>query len=491
MNVLFIYSLQEIQSMRKPLRSQELIQLGISSISAVLKEHKHATKVVVLSRENSNANNLMIVQNAMEAFRPQLLCFSAVSSEYPFIASIASQIKNRHPKLYSLIGGVHASLKPDEVIKDSFDALCIGEGEYPTLELIQSLERNEIPACIESLWLKHEHGIEKNRIRPYIENLDSLPFLDRALWQEWIEERQDSQHSILLGRGCPFECSYCSNHALKKIAPGQYVRLRSVDNITKELRKIAEDFPHNRNAYLEIETFYVNKEWAIELCKQLAALNASLNEPFRFGVNLRITPNTDYDELFRECRKSNFRFINIGLESGSEKIRKDVLRRIYSNNDVIKTVTTARRHNLQVAFYNIIGLPGETFEDFQETKRINRTCQPDWMMTSIFFPYPGTDLYELSKQKGYFQGSLDTQMERSKAVLSLPHFPGKQIQKAYEWFYFDVYKGHKPLQVLLLRVFTLKLRKFPKLFGIYRAISRSGASKKLKSFLEQKGLWKQ
>lgn len=490
MNVLFIYSLQEIQSTKKPLRSQELIQLGISSISAVLKEHNHATKVVVLSRENSNANNQMILQNAIESFKPRLLCFSAVSSEYPFISTIAGRLKKYHPNLYSLIGGVHASLNPSEAIKDSFDALCIGEGEYPTLELIQSLEQGKTPACIENLWFKHEHGIEKNRIRPSIEHLDKLPFLDRTMWQEWIDEREDSQHAVLLGRGCPFECSYCSNHALKKIAPGSYVRLRSVDNIIKELQQIAKDFPHNRNAYLEIETFYVNKEWAIDLCRHLASLNSSLKEPFRFGVNLRITPNTDYDELFRECQKSNFRFINIGLESGSEEIRKNVLRRIYSNNDVTKTVASARKHSLQVAFYNIIGLPEETYEDFQETKRINRACQPDWMMTSIFFPYPGTDLYELCKKKGYLNGKLDTQMERSRAILNLPQFPKKQVQKAYEWFYFDVYKGYKSLPVLLLRVLTLKLRKFPKLLNIYLAISRSAASKKLKSFLKKRGLWK-
>lgn len=490
MNVLFIYSLQEIQSLKKPLRSQELIQLGISYISAILKQKKHKTKVVVLSRENGDTNNKQMLHSSIDAFKPQLLCFTAVSSEYPFIASIARYLKKQYPKLYFLIGGVHASLNPVDVLKDSFDALCIGEGEYPTLELVNSLEQYRIPSQIENLWFKRNSVIEKNRIRPYIEDLDNVPFLDRTMWQEWIEEREYSQHSVLLGRGCPFECSYCSNHALKKIAEGRYVRLRTVENIIKEIEQIATAFPENRNVYLEIETFFIDKKWSLELCKQLAVLNESLSKPLRFGMNLRIMPNTDYDELFKESQKSNVRFINIGLESGSEKIRKNILRRIYSNDDVIKTVKTARKYNLKVAFYNIIGLPEEAYEDFQETKRVNRMCLPDWIMTSIFFPYPGTDLYELCKSRGYFKGELDTQMERSKAVLDLPLFPKKQVQKAYEWFYFDVYNGYKPLPILFLRVFTLKLRKFPRLFSFYLTISRCALCRKLISFLKKKNFWR-
>jgi radical SAM superfamily enzyme YgiQ (UPF0313 family) len=294
----------------------------------------------------------------------------------------------------------------------------------------------------------------------------------------------------LLGRGCPFECSYCCNHALKKKASGNYIRLRSTDNIINEIKDLAKKYPENKNIYLEIETVNINRDWAIELCSKLFDLNKTLDEPLRFGINLRITPHENYEHIFSAFQKSNFKFINIGLESGSERIRRDILRRNYSNSDVINAVKSGRRHNLQIAFYNIIGIPGETIRDHQETIRMNRLCQPDWIMATIFFPYPGTDLYALCRSKGYMKGTIDTEMERCRAVLDIPDFSKKQIQSAYEWFYYNVYKNHKPLHVLIVRTFVAKLRRWPRFFRIYLLIARQDMYRKLKSFLKDKSIFK-
>lgn len=102
-------------------------------------------------------------------------------------------------------------------------------------------------------------------------------------------------------------------------------------------------------------------------------------------------------------RKANFRFVNIGVESGSERVRREILRRNYSNNDVINFVKLARKHDLQVAFFNLIGIPGETLADFKETIEINRKCKPEWVLPSIFFPYPGSDLYFSCKKQGLLE----------------------------------------------------------------------------------------
>jgi radical SAM superfamily enzyme YgiQ (UPF0313 family) len=486
MNILFVYSLYEINSISKPLRSQEQIHFGISYISALLKQDGHRTKLIVLSRTNGENNNNNIINESVRTFKPRIVCFTSVSSEYGFVAGLANYIKSNYNDIYLIIGGVHATLNPEAVIKDSFDAVCIGEGEYPMLELVNEIEAGNLPMKIQNFWFKNKDIVNKNGCRPFIQNLDDLPFLDRDIWQEWIDERYDSQHAIILGRGCPFDCSYCSNHAVRKTASGSYVRLRNIDSIIEELKIIYDTFPNNRNIYLEIETFFINKKWSLELCGKLKDLNKTLPMPLNFGVNLRVTPNTDYGELFAACKESNFRFINIGLESGSERVRRDVLMRNYSNQDIINTVKAARCNSLKVAFYNLIGLPEETLEDYNETLEINRICQPDWIMTSIFFPYPGTDLYNLCKTKGYLNVAVDTEMERSKSILNLPGFTKKQIQKAYEWFYFDVYKGKKPMLFLFLRVFVMKIRKWPKIFQIYLKASRSEAYSSFKSSFKKR-----
>jgi len=472
MNILFIYSLNVVGSSNKPLESPEQIQFGISYISSFLKKYGHQTKLIVLSRI-SPKNNRNILDECLKKFSPKLICFTAVSTEYPFIASIAKYIKRKWPDIYLLVGGPHVSLSQKGVLSDDFDALCLGEGENPVLELVSRLERGVLPSGIPNLWIKHSSEVEKNSTRPFLQDLNSLPFPDREMWQEWIEERPGSRYAVLAGRGCPFQCSYCSNHILKKLAPGSYVRFRSPENIIAEIKDITVRFPiKKREIYLEVESFGVNKEWAIDLCSKLEHFNKTLIQPFSFGANLRLTLNADLKRFFAALKKANFRFINIGLESGSERVRREILRRNYSNKDVINAVTMARKHGLKVAFFNMVGLPGETIADFKETVEINRMCLPDWHLTSIFFPYPGTDAYSLCEKQGLLRESSGPEMERMKATLDLPGFSKKQIQKSYIWFDYYVYKGRKPMYKILGRVVRAYLTSKPYLAILWKRLLR-------------------
>ncbi len=471
MNVLFVFSLNDIQSPRKPLRSPEQIQLGISYISSFLKKHGHHTRLIVLSSILGEKNQ-DIINEYFGKFQPKLVCFTAVATEYRFMADVAKYIKSRHPDVYLLIGGPHASLNPQEALLDDFDAVCIGEGEDATLELVSQLEQGMTPSAIPNLWIKHGSEIEKNPTRPFLQDLDRLPFPDREMWQAWIGDNPGARHQILLGRGCPFQCTYCSNHALKKLASGTYVRFRSPDNILEELEEFVARFPTEKDIFLQIETIGINQEWAMALCSRLEQFNATLSQPLSFSASIRITPNADLESLFAALERSNLKFIHIGLESGSERVRREILKRHYSNQDVINAVKLARKYGLKIGFFNMIGLPGETVADFEETVKMNRICLPDWHFTYIFFPYPGTDLYSLCQEQGLLQEPLDTEMERSKAVLDLPGFPKKQIQKSYVWFDYYVYKGRKPIYKILARVLVSKFRSSYHLNYFYRRLTR-------------------
>jgi len=353
----------------------------------MLKKHGHRTRLAVLSSPYGK-KNYPLIDKVIASFKPRLVCFTAVSSEYKFILGIADYLKYRYPDIYTLIGGVHVTLNIDEVQQDNFDAFCIGEGECPTLELVTQLEKNAKPTKIGNLLIKDGPNIERNAVCPFLYDLDDLPFPDREMWQEWIKEDLGTRHAVLLGRGCPFDCTYCSNHALREIASGNYVRLRRPEKIIEEINEIAIKYPKQNEIYLEVETFSVNRKWAIQLCTELRELNKSLPNHLSYGVNIRVTPNPDLSDLFEACKRSNFRFINIGLESGSERVRKEILKRNYSNKDIISVVNAARKVGLKVAFYNMIGVPGETKADFEETVKLNRICLPDWHMTGIFFHIP-------------------------------------------------------------------------------------------------------
>ena len=454
MNILFIHSLQDIRPSTKPLWSLDQMQFGISYISSFLRKHGHYTKLVVLSRKWGWKK---IIDEHLKRFPPELICLTAVYSEYAFIGNIAKYIKRYYPDIYLLIGGCHVSLNPEEILLDDFDALCIGEGEYPTLELVSKLEKGLPPSGIPNLWIKHNGGIKKNSTRPFLQNLDSLPFPDREMWLEWVKERPGARVSILLSRGCPFECTYCCNHVLKNIASGCYVRLRSPGNIMEEIKDIVAKFPANKEIYLETESFGMNKEWGIELCCALERFNRTLDTPLSYGANLRVTPNADLKSLFAACKRSNFKYINIGLESGNEVVRREILNRNYSNQDIFSTTRLAREYGLKVVFFNMIGIPGETVADFKKTVEMNRICLPDMHYNSIFFPYPGTKLYLLCKDKGLLKKNLDVETERYKAILDLPGFSRKQIKRSYIWFDYYVYQGFRPIYKILLKVLDAKL----------------------------------
>lgn len=445
MNVLFIYSVRETvhrdQPADKAIPAWEYIQSGISYISAVLKENGHRTDLFVLCARSKMEK----LKECIDSFGPGLICFTSVFSEYEYISETASFIKSCYPDKYLLLGGVHASLNPEEAMKGDFDAVCIGEGEYAVLELACKLEKKEKVSVIKNLWVKTDGGIERNPTNDFIGDLDSLPFADRDMWEKWVCV-PDSQPSVLLGRGCPFQCTYCCNHALRQLAGGSYVRFRSPENIVEEIKQIVEKNAAVRSIYLEVETVGVKMGFALDLCSKLEQFNGQRQEALSFGVNLRITPGKDFSELFAAMKRANFSYIKIGLESGSERIRKEVLRRNYSNSDYYRAVEQAKGYGFEVFVYVMIGLPGERLLDFKETVECVRRSQPKQPAYSIFFPYPGTHLYDYCQEHNLLPRKINKSRERRRAVLDLDGFSRGQIQRQFDLFYYNVYKGHRSLR---------------------------------------------
>jgi radical SAM superfamily enzyme YgiQ (UPF0313 family) len=445
------------------------MQFGISYISSVLKLNGHDVNLLVLSKVFGNRNKRN-ADDYIRSFKPDVICFTAVAGEYGFISRIADYIKTGYPNIYLVIGGAHVSLNPDGIFPASYNALCIGEGEYPVLELVKQLSAGKRPQRIRNMWFNDNGMIEKNKTRPFLDGIDSIPFPDRDMWKKWVETGADAAYPVLLGRGCPFQCTYCSNRSLSNLAKGAYVRLRSPENIVQEIKDIKLKYCAER-FYLEVETIGANIRWALDLCKKLEELNSSLSNPVSFGTNLRITQGCDLEELFIAFKKSNFNFVRIGIESGSEKVRKHILGRNYSNQDIVNTVLLARRHGIKICFYNLLGVPGETFSDFLETVQINRRCQPDSVFAHIFTPYPGTVLHDICKRDGLLKRAVNVEIERCQSVLDLKDFPRKKIQKSFVWFDYYVYKGHRPMHEILAKVFVSKCRSSKLLYYFYRRVS--------------------
>lgn len=443
LRVLLFHSVGESSGTSRPLGVQQQLQFGLSYISSVLKQHGHETDLLVVSSDPGDGNAAAI-RMRLESFRPDVVGFHAVATEYPYVQSVARFIRSVSPGCFLLVGGPHAIMCPEEAVAGPFDAVCIGEGEVPALALVTQLAEGRVPTRIAGLWIRSGERIERNPPRPFLEDLDGLPYPDRAMWLEYFDFPV-SRPSLLLGRGCPFDCSYCSNHAIRKSAPGRYVRTRSPASIAAEVADLRATylFPEQAEIFLEVESFSIDVEWAIEVCRRLRELRVEPGPALRYGVNLRVVPNMDIDPLFSAMAEANFRHVNIGLESGSARVRREVLRRHYLNDDVISAVEAARRHGLEANLFNMIGLPGETRADHLETVKVNRRCQPDHNMTYVFFPHPGTDLYRRCQDLGPPVDRLDTRRERMHPVMDLPGFSASQIRRALWLFNYRVYRGRR------------------------------------------------
>ena len=467
MNVLFIYSVKDSSNPLKPVKDQQALHFGISYISSFLQAHHHQTRLFVVT----NNTDLQQLDETIAAFAPALVCFTSVASEYHSVRRIAEYLKARYPQLYLLAGGTHVSLNPETSLRDAFDAICIGEGEQPTLDLVNQLSSGQQVTGIQNLWIKHSHGIEKNPTREFLPDLDQLPFPDRTMWQPWIEKPWRTKQILLLGRGCPFQCTYCCNHALLKIAPGKYVRFRSPENVVRELQTLVDMFPETDEVYFEVETIGANLPFAMALSAQLREFNATRPRPLSFGVNLRITPGKDYHELFEAFRSANFTYIKVGVESGSPHVRREILHRHYSNEDLIQALHLAKEYGLRVYITVMVGLPGETLRDFQESIQCVKTIQPYRTDLAIFYPYPGTQLHKRCEELGVLTPSEPTGKERAIARMNLPGFSKWQIQKQYDWFSYHVRQQKRPSFSLLKPVILRRLSSYY-LFFFAKAVER-------------------
>ncbi len=447
-----------------------------------LKKAGHTVRIQVCTPyRNSLARIKEIIQND----KPQLLCLTAVTSQYPLIRKIATCVKDINPELCIIIGGHHATLNPDSTIQEPyFDAICIGEGEESIVAYVDQLVSGNQPTGINNLWIKNRHtgAIEKNLKAEFIQDLNGLPFIDRSLWDDFIVDK-NRMHSVLVGRGCPNKCAYCSNHVLRRTGTGKYVRYRSPENVVEELAAICDRYDIS-SVHLEAETLSINLEYTYKLCKALEAFNRIRTRPISFGANFSITRAiVGNGDFVAALKRANFDFINIGLESGSEQVRNEIMRRpIYSNSDLIDFCTIVREYGICLNLFVLIGTPGEEYSDYMQTIDCVRQCEPEHANVSIFYPYPGTDLFVLAKKQGLIKDNIvNPELERIRATLDLPGFSRKQIQKEYILFPYRAFKGKKSAADIAARVLRAYINTRPMMDRAYRCVIRHPIMRKVQS----------
>ncbi len=366
---------------------------GIASLSASLKKAGHQTSLIHLY-EPSN-QEAFVARVSLE--KPDLLAFSVTTNSYQVSLQLLHWLREAGVSIPVIFGGVHVILAPDEVIDNTdIDFACIGEGELPMVELCDCLESGRSPHSILNIWSKEGERIHRNPVRPLLQDLDALPFGDRSLFDyPMLALEKLGIASMMASRGCPFDCSYCCNHAIRSHYPNQkYVRFRSVDSVLAEINSIRQNYTHINAIHFDDDILFLREDWAKEFTEKY---KKEIGLPF--SSNLR--PSNVNRPVIESLADAGCKHLQIGLESGNDSIRKEVLGRHISAENMEEVVRLGHEHDMKVEVNSMVGIPGETISMMLDTVKLNARINPDSTNAAIFYPYPKTRLHDICSDKGY------------------------------------------------------------------------------------------
>jgi len=362
--------------------------MGVARISAFLKKHGHGVDLLLLGEEKDFLKKIGEVL-------PDVVGFPVFTGEHQWVLEKARLIKKKYPRLLILLGGPHPTYYPEIIKEPGVDAIALGEAEEAVLDLLNTLRQKKSFLKIPNLWIKKNGRVYKNSLRPLIEDLDKLPFPDREIYYQYDFLKKASVKQFLTARGCPYNCTFCSNHLLRKMyrGKGRFVRRRSPENVIGEIKKVKEKYGFKTISFTD-DVFTTDKAW---LKKFLPLYKKEIGVPFMANV----TANLIDEKLVGMLKKGGCYGIAMGIETGNENLRVKVLKKLITNQQVIKGGRLVKKYGLMLKTFNILCLPAETLENAWETVGINITVKPDSATASLLQPYPGYEIADYSIKKGF------------------------------------------------------------------------------------------
>lgn len=400
---------------------------GLGYLSAVLKQAGHETALLYMQQEAAREAFLAEVASASA----QLVAFSTTTHQHPYAVRWARWLKEARPDLTLVVGGTHPTLVPEDVVSEGcFDAVCVGEGEAALADLVERLEAGRDYADLAGWWLQRNGEVIRNPLRPLLQDLDSLPFADRELFMyDEILRANGGWVDMMSGRGCPYDCSYCCNPGLKTRfrGLGRYVRFRSVENVLAEVAALRQRYAVQIINFQD-DTFTLDRRWTLAFC---AAYRDACRLPF--WINTRVERLDE--EIVEALAAAGCQGVRIGVESGNERLRQEILKKRMSNAEILAAGRLVQKHGMEIRTCNMIGVPGETAAMIDETIELNRALNPSDLQFSVFYPYPMTELHDLCEREGYIQeGATLPSYYGRQSVLRLPTLSTAELAAAYDRF---------------------------------------------------------
>ncbi len=360
---------------------------------------------------------------------PRFVGLTATSVLVENALTIAKIVKEKYPESKVIMGGVHATLLPEEVLRNpAVDFAVVGEGEYSFLDLLSGLE----PRLIRGIGFKENGRIVLNQPRETIPEIDSFPMPAYDLLPMGKYYSADGSYKrkpslgMITSRGCPGRCTFCKGNIL-----GEVIRFRTAENIFKEMTYLQENYGIKDITFYD-DTFTTNKKTVENLCGLILAN--------KFDITWCCFSRVDTVdcEILAKMKKAGCYQVMYGVESADPQIIKNINKRI-NLKKVEETVAATKKAGLEVRLAFMFGNPGETEETIKKTIKYAIDLDPDLVSFNITTPYPGTEMFAWAEKNNYLIHKNWSEYDLSRPVMELPTISRDKIleyyKKAHRQFY--------------------------------------------------------
>ncbi|MGC8661017.1 MAG: B12-binding domain-containing radical SAM protein [Nitrososphaeria archaeon] len=340
----------------------------------------YTPRILDLDMENMTKEQ---VTSYVSSLSPKVVGMTAFTSTVKVAYRLLSAIKKAVPNALTVIGGPHVTFMPDEALsQEGIDVAAMGEGEATLDDLIGTYESGKSLDSVRGIAYNKGGGIKLNQPRPMIENLDEVPFPARDLvsyeryrWNGVLEA------PIMTTRGCTFRCQYCSSSEMM----GRRYRTRSVQNVIDEIRDVQQKY-HVRDIEFIDDTFTLNMKRASQVMRSI------VDEKLDIKLALSSRVNTINEGLMQDLKRGGTTNMYFGVESGSQRVL-DLMQKGIKLDQAVSAVNLAKKYKVGVLCSYIIGFPGETPEEMDQTIKFSVKLNSDYAQFSILTPFPGTPIY--------------------------------------------------------------------------------------------------
>lgn len=349
----------------------------------------------------AKVNQTSIIENGISealVYSPDFLVANVSFGKFREYLENLAKFKELSPKTKIIVTGDPFLTYNNNVTYENpfLDYVIMGETEYVFRDIIEGEDNSKIMGIC---YTDDNMQAAKSEIRPFIENLDNLPYPARHLM------KNNKTVVIEVSRGCPYHCFFC----LATVKNGAAYRVRTPESIINEIKYCIEKYG-TKHIYFKADNFNFDKNWVLELCEKI--ISSGLN----FDWYCDLTPKNIDDNMADLMKKSGCSLCRIGAESGSseilEKLDKDI-----TKESIIETVKVLKKHKIKTLSMFMFGLPWETEETAEETTKFALELNSDDTIFNIAIPLPATKFFVYAMLNRFFVDKPDFTESATKVIV--------------------------------------------------------------------------